>query len=257
MGINSQQWFLHLYKAKVKTFTKSCPVNHVTQASNQICEVMGARFLSQGHIKKLRLRDVKPLAQGHLIQCTYLSTMISPFSAESSSDGINIAWEAKRSPALHHLFPLVTAVPVPAIMRIPEPTSCWEKKWNITAPLTRVASYITGWSCWRRKGNHAIGPTIMPPDFVKGQRGRSSKKSVLLIVCFLNYFLPTLSKRNCLFHSRRQQSTWGLQQICSPPHSPDSFLQCKEHITLGPPALCPLGSRVLGPQEKASTHPPL
>lgn len=199
MGINSQQRFLHLYEAKVKTFTKSCPVNHVTQASNQICEVMGARFLSQGHIKKLRLRDVKPLAQGHLIQCTYLSTMISPSSAESSSDGINIAWEAKRSPALHHLFPLVTAVPVSAIMRIPEPTSCWEKKWNITAPLTRVASYITGWPCWWRKGNHAIGPTIMPPDFVKGQRGRSSKNQSCWLFAFWIIFSPHCQNETAFF----------------------------------------------------------
>ena len=43
------------------------------------------------------------------------------------------------------------------------------------------------------------------------------KKSVLLIVCFLHFFLPTLSNRNCLFHSRRQRITSGLQQICSPP----------------------------------------
>ena len=47
--IKRQQQFLHLHKINVKTFTKSCPVNHVTPAANQTCEVDGARFLSPGH----------------------------------------------------------------------------------------------------------------------------------------------------------------------------------------------------------------
>lgn len=43
---------------------------------------------------------------------------------------------------------------------------------------------------------------IMQPNFLKGRGGALLK---IRLVCFLNFFLPTMSKRNYLFHSRRQQ----------------------------------------------------